>query len=39
MTRTMSPAPLPDDLEAGLKRLKLSAIRRQAPELLLTAKT
>ena len=39
MTRTTTAAPLPDDLEAGLKRLKLSAIRRQAPELLLTAKT
>lgn len=40
MTRTTTTAaPLPDDLEAGLKRLKLSAIRRQAPELLLTAKT
>ncbi|MGE0308109.1 MAG: IS21-like element helper ATPase IstB [Acidimicrobiia bacterium] len=31
--------PLPGDLEAGLKRLKLSTIRRQAPEVLLTAKT
>jgi DNA replication protein DnaC len=30
---------LPDDLEAGLKRLKLSTIRRQAPDILLTAKT
>ncbi len=30
---------LPSDLEAGLKRLKLAAIRRQAPEVLLTAKT
>ena len=39
MSRTTTAAPLPDDLEAGLKRLKLSAIRRQAPELLLTAKT
>ena len=36
--RTATPT-LPDDLEAGLKRLKLSAIRRQTPELLLTAKT
>jgi len=39
MTRTTAAAALPDDLEAGLKRLKLSTIRRQAPELLLTAKT
>jgi DNA replication protein DnaC len=39
MTRTTTPVSLPDDLEAGLKRLKLSTIRRQAPELLLTAKT
>ena len=31
--------PLPGDLEAGLKRLKLSTIRRHAPEVLLTAKT
>jgi DNA replication protein DnaC len=36
--RTTTPT-LPDDLEAGLKRLKLSAIRRQAPDILLTAKT
>ncbi|MGD9706029.1 MAG: IS21-like element helper ATPase IstB [Acidimicrobiia bacterium] len=36
----MSRAPvLPDDLQAGLKRLKLSAIRRQAADILLTAKT
>ncbi|WP_211178149.1 ATP-binding protein [Pseudonocardia acidicola] len=27
------------DLEAGLKRLKLAAMRRLAPELLLTART
>lgn len=27
------------DIEAGLKRLKLSTIRREAPEVLLTAKT
>ena len=27
------------DLEAGLKRLKLAAIRRQAPDILLTAQT
>ena len=30
---------LPADLEAGLKRLKLAAIRRAAPEILLTAQT
>jgi DNA replication protein DnaC len=30
---------LPSDLEAGLRRLKLAAIRRHAPEVLLTAKT
>jgi DNA replication protein DnaC len=30
---------LPADLEAGLRRLKLAAIRQQAPEILLTAKT
>jgi DNA replication protein DnaC len=39
MNARTAPAPLPDDLEAGLKRLKLSTIRRQAPELLLTART
>ncbi len=36
--RTATPE-LPDDLHAALKRLKLSAIRREAPEVLLTAKT
>ncbi len=36
--RTGAPT-LPPDLEAGLKRLKLSTIRAQAPEILLTAKT
>ena len=36
--RTTPPA-LPADLEAGLKRLKLSTIRTRAPEILLTAKT
>jgi DNA replication protein DnaC len=36
--RAAAPA-LPADLEAGLKRLKLSTIRTQAPEVLLTAKT
>ncbi len=30
---------LPADLEAGLRRLKLAAIRRNASEVLLTAKT
>lgn len=30
---------LPADLEAGLRRLKLSAMRRISPELLVTAKT
>src|SRR3981081_3559185 len=30
---------LPADLTAGLRRLKLAAIRRTAPEVLLTAKT
>ena len=36
--RSGAPA-LPADLEAGLKRLKLSTIRCQAPDVLLTAKT
>jgi hypothetical protein len=31
--------PLTADLDAGLRRLKLAAIRRTAPEVLLTAKT
>jgi DNA replication protein DnaC len=30
---------IPADLEAGLRRLKLAAIRRYAPDVLLTAKT
>lgn len=30
---------LPPDLEAGLRRLKLAAVRRTAPEVLITAKT
>jgi DNA replication protein DnaC len=34
-----TPPTLPADLEAGLRRLRLAAIRREAPELLLTAKT
>ena len=38
MTRTTR-AVLPADLEAGLKRLKLATIRREAPDVLLTAKT
>lgn len=38
MTATSAP-PLPADLAAGLKRLKLAAMRQLAPELLITAKT
>ena len=38
MTAT-TPAPLAPDLAAGLRRLKLAAMRRLAPELLITAKT
>ena len=38
MTAT-APPPLPADLTDGLKRLKLSAMRSLAPELLVTAKT
>jgi DNA replication protein DnaC len=38
MTGRTAPV-LPADLEAGLKRLKLAAIRRQAADVLLTAKT
>jgi len=34
-----SPPDLPPDLQAGLRRLKLAAMRRLAPELLITAKT
>jgi DNA replication protein DnaC len=34
-----APPPLAADLEAGLRRLRLAAIRRLAPELLITAKT
>jgi DNA replication protein DnaC len=33
------PPPLPADLNEGLKRLKMAAMRRLAPELLVTAKT
>ena len=36
---TAAPAPLAADLEAGLKRLKLAAVRRLAPEVLQTATT
>lgn len=35
---TIAPA-LPTDLETGLRRLRLAAMRRLAPELLITAKT
>ena len=38
MTAT-TPPPLPADLADGLKRLKMAAMRRLAPELLVTAKT
>ena len=38
MTAAEAP-PLPADLEAALKRLKMAAMRRLAPELLITAKT
>jgi DNA replication protein DnaC len=34
-----APPPLSADLAAGLRRLKLAAIRRLAPELLVTART
>jgi DNA replication protein DnaC len=34
-----APPPLAPDLNAGLRRLKLGAIRRLAPELLVTART
>ena len=36
MSRT--PMPLAADVEAGLRRLRLAAIRHQAPEVLATAK-
>jgi DNA replication protein DnaC len=39
MSGRTAAASLPSDLEAGLKRLKLSTIRRQAADVLLTAKT
>jgi len=38
VTETIPP-PLPADLTEGLKRLKMAAMRRLAPELLVTAKT
>src|SRR5512133_3764338 len=38
MTAT-TPPPLPADLNEGLKRLKMAAMRQLAPELLVTAKT
>ena len=34
-----TPPPLPADLGDGLRRLKMAAMRRLAPELLVTAKT
>src|SRR5215467_13192834 len=34
-----APPPLAADLNAGLRRLKLAAMRRLAPELLVTART
>jgi DNA replication protein DnaC len=36
---TAAPPPLAPDLAAGLRRLKLAAIRQIAPELLITART
>src|SRR5436309_12276935 len=36
---TAPPPPLAPDLAAGLRRLKLAAMRQLAPELLVTAKT
>ena len=38
MTATAAP-PLPADITAGLRRLKLAAMRQLAPELLITART
>lgn len=41
-TKTVAPQnipPLAADLDVGLRRLKLAAVRRSAPEVLLTAKT
>jgi len=42
LTKPVAPQSVPvlaADLDAGLRRLKLAAIRRTAPEVLLTAKT
>ena len=36
---TAAPPPLAPDLAAGLKRLKMAAMRRLAPDLLVTART
>src|SRR5215469_6331185 len=36
---TTTPPPLAADLDAGLRRLKMAAMRRLAPDLLVTAKT
>src|SRR5665213_4213192 len=36
---TTTPPPLAADIEAGLRRLRLSAMRTLSPELLVTAKT
>jgi DNA replication protein DnaC len=41
-SKTVTPKPIPDlaaDLDAGLRRLKLAAVRRTAPEVLAVAKT
>jgi hypothetical protein len=41
-TKTVAPKtipPLPPDLAAGLRRLKLATVRRTAAKVLLTAKT
>ena len=41
-TKAVPPLSVPHlaaDLDAGLRRLKLAAIRRTAPEVLITAKT
>lgn len=41
-TKPVAPPSVPQldaDLDAGLRRLKLAAIRRSAPEVLITAKT
>jgi DNA replication protein DnaC len=35
----VSPPPLAPDIEAGLRRLRMSAMRKLSPELLVTAKT